>query len=123
MPTAEFIEIAVDDMQRAVGFYREMFGWQFEKMPGPMEYYTARTTDEKGRPGVVIGMMPRQHPDHRITPYVTVPSVEEAMAKARQVGGQVCMAKTPVPGMGWFAVCADSEGNGFAVWQDDSSAG
>ena len=28
----------------------------------------------------------------------------------------------PVPGMGWFAVCKDVEGNEFGLWQTDSSA-
>ena len=33
------------------------------------------------------------------------------------------MGKTPVPNMGWFAVCTDSEDNGFALWQNDPNAG
>jgi predicted enzyme related to lactoylglutathione lyase len=28
-----------------------------------------------------------------------------------------------VPGFGWFAACADSEGNALHLWQADSSAG
>ena len=28
----------------------------------------------------------------------------------------------PVPGMGWFSVCTDSEGNEFGLWQTDPSA-
>jgi predicted enzyme related to lactoylglutathione lyase len=31
--------------------------------------------------------------------------------------------KMPVPQMGWFAACRDSEGNAFNLWQTDSSAG
>ena len=33
------------------------------------------------------------------------------------------MGRTPVPGMGWFAQLADTEGNVIAVWQTDMSAG
>jgi predicted enzyme related to lactoylglutathione lyase len=28
----------------------------------------------------------------------------------------------PVPQMGWFAACKDSEGNAFHLWQQDPSA-
>lgn len=28
----------------------------------------------------------------------------------------------PVPGMGWFATCKDTEGNDFGLWQTDASA-
>jgi len=27
-----------------------------------------------------------------------------------------------VPGMGWFAVCQDTEGNMFGLWQADPAA-
>jgi len=32
------------------------------------------------------------------------------------------MQKTPVPGMGYFAVCTDAENNTFAIWETDDSA-
>jgi predicted enzyme related to lactoylglutathione lyase len=32
------------------------------------------------------------------------------------------MQKTPVPGMGYFAVCIDTENNTFAIWETDDSA-
>jgi predicted enzyme related to lactoylglutathione lyase len=28
----------------------------------------------------------------------------------------------PVPGMGWFSICKDTEGNEFGLWQTDSDA-
>jgi predicted enzyme related to lactoylglutathione lyase len=31
--------------------------------------------------------------------------------------------KMPVPGMGWFAQLIDPQGNPFALWQTDMSAG
>ncbi|MFZ1877936.1 MAG: hypothetical protein WAU25_12980 [Nitrososphaeraceae archaeon] len=39
-----------------------------------------------------------------------------------QLGGQVRMSKTPVPGLGYFAICTDTENNGFAIWETDSAA-
>jgi len=28
----------------------------------------------------------------------------------------------PVPGMGWFSLCRDTEGNEFGLWQNDTDA-
>jgi hypothetical protein len=44
------------------------------------------------------------------------------MDRVKKLGGQVCMPKTAVPGMGYFAVCLDQENNGFGLWENDSSA-
>ena len=30
--------------------------------------------------------------------------------------------RCPVPAMGWFAICKDTSGNEFGLWQTDSSA-
>jgi predicted enzyme related to lactoylglutathione lyase len=32
------------------------------------------------------------------------------------------MSKTAVPQMGYFAVCQDTEGNAFGIWQSDPNA-
>ena len=48
------------------------------------------------------GMMERQRPEHRITNYVGVPSVDRAAAKVEKLGGKICMEKTAVPEMGYF---------------------
>jgi predicted enzyme related to lactoylglutathione lyase len=28
----------------------------------------------------------------------------------------------PVPSMGWFSICKDTEGNEFGLWQNDPNA-
>ena len=40
----------------------------------------------------------------------------------RDLGG-LTEDKSPVPGMGWFSLCKDTEGNAFGLWQTDSAAG
>jgi predicted enzyme related to lactoylglutathione lyase len=51
-----------------------------------------------------------------------VPSVSKAAAKVQKLGGTVCKAKTAVPGMGYFAICLDTEGNTFALWEMNDGA-
>ena len=125
MPTIAHLEIPVDDLERAKKFYTELFGWKITPAPGQPdspEYWLITTTDGKGEPGVGGGMIQRQHPQHPITNYIDVPSIEQSAAKVQEIGGNVVVPKTAVPGFGYFAVCLDTENNCFALWQTDSDA-
>ena len=86
------------------------------------EYLMFQTTDAEGRQVVCGGMMKRQAPEQGITNYVGVPSVDEYTARIEGLGGQIIMPKTTVPGHGYFAVCLDTENNGFGLWEHDPSA-
>ena len=44
------------------------------------------------------------------------------MAKVKKLGGEVCMPKTAVPQMGYFAICRDTENNEFAIWELNQKA-
>ena len=63
------------------------------------------------------GILPRMHPGHSITVYVTAPSVDKAVVKVQKLSGTVCKPKTAVPHMGYFAICEDTEHNTFALWE------
>jgi predicted enzyme related to lactoylglutathione lyase len=127
--TIVHFEIPADNPERATKFYRELFGWDIQKAPagaGP-EYWMVSTvpTDAKGQPtraGVNGGMMRRQHPGHPPVNYVAVESVDEYAKKAKGLGAEEAMPKTPVKGMGWFAWLKDTEGNVFGIWQHDEQA-
>jgi uncharacterized protein len=123
-------EIPADDPEKLAGFYGGLFGWKIDKMPSEaMEYWGIQTvpTDDKGMPteapGINGGLMRRQMPDQRPINYVSVESVDEYVAKAKSLGASVMVEKMPVPGMGWFAQLIDPQGNPFAIWQVDMSAG
>jgi uncharacterized protein len=126
--TIVHFEIPVDDPERATRFYRELFGWSIQKWSaGGPEYWMVSTvpTDEKGqpdRPGVNGGLMRRQHAGHVPVNYISVDSVDESTKKARRLGAEELMPKTPVKGMGWFAWLKDTEGNVFGIWQTDEKA-
>ncbi|HEY6083807.1 MAG TPA: VOC family protein [Nitrospira sp.] len=115
-----WFEIPADDAERAKKFYGSLFGWNIEKFPGMDDYWHIQTggTDRSGDGG----LMTRKHPDQPITNYVSVASVEESSAKVKELGGTVCKSKTAVPKMGYFAICRDTEGNEFALWEIDEQA-
>jgi predicted enzyme related to lactoylglutathione lyase len=64
----------------------------------------------------------RKHPQEPITNYISVNSVTGFAAKIEKLGGKICMSKTAVPQMGYFAICQDTEGNTFAIWESDENA-
>jgi hypothetical protein len=84
-----------------------------------MQYWLVATSGEKAVGG---GIMKRQHPGQQMTNYIDVPSVDEFTPKIERLGGKVLVPKSPVPGMGYFAICANTEGNVFGIWKGDMGA-
>jgi len=125
MPTVQYFEIPADDLERVQKFYRQVFGWNIQKWDDKenpeQEYYMFETRDDEGNPGLGGGMMKRQSPQHTITNYITVSSVDEYASKIEQSGGMVMMPKTKVTEMGFIAVCLDSENNMFGIFEATNS--
>jgi uncharacterized protein len=115
-----WFEIPADNPQRAKKFYGALFGWKISQFPGMKDYWHVETGGADASPDG--GMMVRKHDRQPITNYVSVPSVTRGMAKVEKLGGAVCVPKTPVPQMGYFAICRDTEGNEFALWEMSKDA-
>lgn len=115
-----WFEIPADDTTRAKAFYKKLFGWKINALPHMPEYFHLDTGGPDASPDG--GMMKRMHPQHTITNYVSVPSVDKFTAKIEKLGGAVCKPKTAVPGMGYFAICNDTENNTFAIWEMNDKA-
>src|SRR5262245_4383393 len=121
-------EIYGEDPDTLAIFYSRLFGWTIEAVPG-MDYRFIKTvdTDAKGMPTVPGsingGLMTRPVPDARFwVSYVNVESVEASLRQARELGATVARGKSAVPGMGWFAIITDPQGNPFGLWQADANA-
>ena len=126
--TVVHFEIPADQPERAVKFYRDLFGWKIEKFPsesGP-EYWLVSTvpTGADGMPagGVNGGLTRRREPTQPPVNYVSVESVDEYLRKAKRLGAQELRPKTAVKGMGWLAWLKDTEGNVLALWETDGKA-
>jgi predicted enzyme related to lactoylglutathione lyase len=116
-----WFEIPADNVERAKSFYGKLFGWKITPMPGAARpYWIIETGGADETPDG--GMIERQHPEHRITNYVSVSDVAEAAAKVEMLGGKICMQKSAVPKMGYFVVCQDTENNTFALWERNENA-
>ena len=111
------VEIPAGDTSKAREFWGGLFGWQFQEFPGsPTEYHTTQFTDTQG--GAIMGAEGEKR-GARV--YFDTDDIKAHNALVTELGGEAGEA-FPVPGMGWFSVCKDSEGNEFGLWQADENA-
>ena len=110
-------EVKAEDPDRAAGFYRSVFGWEFSDsgMPG-IDYRMVRTGENQGG-----GLYQSDDRDGHLTVYFDTDDIDSTLAKIRESGGQAD-DKQPIPGVGWFASAKDTEGNTFSIFQSDESA-
>lgn len=113
-------EIHADDPERAASFYRDVFDWQVSKWEGPVDYWLAATGPDTDH-GINGAIMHRRN-GGSVWNTIDVPSLDDAIAKTTSAGGKVVQPKTTVPGVGYMAYCADTEGNVFGLMQADESA-
>ena len=115
-------DITVDDPERAQAFYRDVFGWSFQKWDGPMEYWMV-TTGPDAETGINGGMSPRSEHSGPLMNTIQVDDLDGAIEAVRSHGGTITMERSAIPGVGWFAAMRDPEGNDFGMMQPDDSAG
>jgi uncharacterized protein len=102
-----WFEVPADDTPRALAFYGDLFGWDFSPMEGPMEYHTSSEAGGaiypgEGKRGMLV--------------YFGTNDIDAALARVAELGGEAGEAQ-PIPGIGSYATCADSEGNAFGLFQ------
>ncbi len=110
------VEWPCENVDRASGFWKGVFGWSFgdSMMPGG-EYRMAQINDTSG--AAIMSSEETGHPNV----YFDTPDIEASIAKVKELGGEAA-DKQAVPTHGWFSACKDTEGNAFHLWQGDSSA-
>lgn len=126
MPRVIHFEIVADNPERAMKFYKEVFGWEFNKWDGPQDYWLVKT-GEDNQPGINGGLTPKTNQGSgntggRITNSIDVPSIDEFSNKISMEGGKVLSPKMPIPGVGYLAICEDTEGILFGIIQYDRNA-
>jgi hypothetical protein len=109
-------EIPAHEPQALTRFYGELFGWKFEKadLEGP-EYWFCITGSSE--PGINGAVMKRQDEHQPLLNYVDVESIDEAIAKATNLGATVALPKMPVGQIGFVAALVDPQGNMCGLWQ------
>ncbi len=121
MPKMNHFEINADDPERAKSFYENVFNWKIEKWEGPLEYWLITAGDED-EPGINGGLQRRENKEDAISNYIGVKSVDDVIKKIEKNGGKVTKPKSSIPGVGYYAIFKDTEGNRLDLMEEDENA-
>jgi predicted enzyme related to lactoylglutathione lyase len=108
------------DPAKTNAFFAEIFGWKFSQFPGPVEYFLAMTGE--GQPGIDGGVMRSKDGQPRTINTIQVEDVDACLLKIQAAGGQVCLPKMAIPGVGWLAYASEPMGNLFGIMHSDPNA-
>ena len=128
-------EIHAGNLERAVKFYRDVFGWEINEwvMPGVRmkdeDRYWLVTTGPETESGINGGIVFRRGPapldGQGVNAYICtigVANLEKSVDNVLKSGGSIVLPRMAVNGIGWWASCKDTEGNSFGMMQEDKNA-
>ena len=112
-------ELATPDPVAAVKFYSGLFGWTTVPDSGFESAQYIEWVNEKAHIG---GLLPMRGPEWNGAPprwmiYISVANCDERVAKAKDLGANVCVPPTDVPNTGRFSVISDPQGAVFSLFQ------
>ena len=108
-------ELATSDLQGALAFYSELFGWSRGPAHDMGPAGTYQLIEHGGaQVGGVYKVMDTSKAPHWLT-YIEVASVDKAAAAAKAAGGRVTQGPMEVPGGSRIAQVLDPQGGAFAV--------
>jgi predicted enzyme related to lactoylglutathione lyase len=111
-----WFELMTRDYDKAVEFYKTVFGWDAHVMSDEPEFrYTTLGQDQDAVAGIMAAenMLPPEVPAHWAV-YFHVDDTDAAVARAEELGGSVLRAAEDTP-YGRLAQLADTTGAAFAV--------
>jgi len=113
MKSATFVytELSTHAARKAREFYGELFGWQYQDVPGPHQYALVQSG------GQVIGGIAGGQKNNQWLPYVGVADIKAATAKAKELGATAEVECRNFGDMGTASVLVDPTGARFALWQ------
>lgn len=124
-------EIHAEDPERAIRFYKTVFGWDFPVwMEEPDKYWGVMTAPpESTELGINGGLLVRRgekpQAGQSVNAFVCtiqVASIDQTIQKIEAAGGAVATPKHALMGMAWQAYYTDTEGNLFGIHQPDPHA-
>lgn len=122
-------EIHADDPERAVNFYKSVFGWEIKRGEGPVDYWLV-TTGPDTEPGVNGAILRRmgsepagEAPISAFVNTIQVSSIDAAEKSIPDAGGEQVLARQEIPGIGQLSYFKDTEGNIFGALEPDEPSG
>jgi uncharacterized protein len=114
-----WFDIYVDDMDRAVAFYENVFQQKLEKIGDPTgETQMMSFPGDMKASGASGALVKSEHSRPGIGGTMIYFSVEDCSAKESQViaaNGKIVRPKFSIGEFGWVTLCLDTEGNMFGL--------
>ncbi len=113
-------DLTVQDLDAAMAFYGEIFGWEFSDMGPDYGHYHLIRSGDSDVGGVMRAMTPEgPAPDMPSTwsIYLKSADAEATVRAARAAGGQVPLPPMDVGSLGRMAELTDPAGARIGVWQ------
>ncbi len=111
-------ELATTDLEGALAFYSDLFGWEKQET---LDMGEAGTYQMYGRSGRMLGGMYNKTPEQPFPPnwlyYFRVADLDKVVAKVREKGGTIVVEPMEVPGGSRIAVGLDPQGGAFGLHQ------
>lgn len=111
-----WVELSTSDVAATRAFYTGMFGWSVREVPLQDGYVYSIFQKNERDVAAMYQAMPDSPPPNWMS-YVNVESVDEAVVRAKELGGNVLAEPMDVFDFGRMAVLTDSQGAAFSVWQ------
>ncbi len=115
-------DVSVDDVPKAIAFYRALFGWDIQAGgPEVGGYAIAHSRDR-----IVAGIGPKFGPPDAPSAWTTYLAADDADAVAEKItaaGGQVALGPMDVMEEGRMAIAFDTTGAAFGLWQGGKTTG
>jgi uncharacterized protein len=112
-----FVDTLTSDVDRALGFYGPLFGWEFAgpgPMPGDGDYWLARLN---GDDVAAVGSAPGGDAEPAWNTHVAVQSADASARAAAAAGGTIVVAPVDAAPAGRLAVIADPAGAVLCLWE------
>jgi len=116
-------ELMVPSPSSSPSFYKSITGWDTQKFDGGMDYqlWVNGQAPVGGLMELPKELASNGVPSHWLH-YVGVSDVDATVKKAQELGGNVNVPPTDIPGVGRFAILADPQGAVFAVYKSNQDA-
>ncbi len=120
-------DLATSDSKAALGFYKELFGWTSIDNPIDDQGNVYSMLQKNSKAACALYDMAAEMRDQGIPPhwtaYFTVSNVDQAVTKAKDLGGTALQEPQDVFTAGRMAAIRDPEGATFALWQPRDEIG
>jgi predicted enzyme related to lactoylglutathione lyase len=121
-----YFDLTVADLTQARAFFETVLGWRFAKFAMPYEYYRieAGAESEPGIDGGIGSVRDTNLSEGRPMTQLTVPvtNLDDVLARVVANGGRIVEQRLAIPGVGWYATCAEPGGLKFGLIEADAAA-